>query len=179
MQTREWHFYEEKKKTWATGPWQSEPDKIQWQDKATKLPCLIVRQPNHGGLCGYVGVPKKHGLHGTNYDPPAKSSKRKRQRKKNNRKREFLCGINVHGGLTFSGFCFEGKFAEKGVCHVPGPGEEDKVWWFGFDTAHCDDMSPAIIAMLPEIKSFRGEYRNVPFMKTEIEGLAAQLKRFS
>ncbi len=30
---------------WGEGPWQSEPDKRQWQDEATGLPCLIVRGP--------------------------------------------------------------------------------------------------------------------------------------
>lgn len=43
------------KSGWARGVWDSEPDKIQWQDAETGLPCLIVRGPV-GALCGYVGV---------------------------------------------------------------------------------------------------------------------------
>jgi hypothetical protein len=27
------------KSTWGEGPWNNEPDKAQWQDEATKLPC--------------------------------------------------------------------------------------------------------------------------------------------
>lgn len=43
------------KSEWARGEWDDEPDKIQFQDEATGLPCLIVRN-RVGGLCGYVGV---------------------------------------------------------------------------------------------------------------------------
>jgi hypothetical protein len=28
------------KSQWGPGPWQDEPDKKQWQDEATGLPCL-------------------------------------------------------------------------------------------------------------------------------------------
>lgn len=55
------------KSEWPVGPWQSEPDKKQWLDKATDLPCLIVRGPV-GALCGYVGVPKGHPAYGLHYD---------------------------------------------------------------------------------------------------------------
>lgn len=43
------------KSQWGEGPWTAEPDKRQWRDEATGLPCLIVRGP-HGAFCGYVGV---------------------------------------------------------------------------------------------------------------------------
>ena len=39
------------KSQWGEGPWQDEPDKIQWQDEETGLPCLIVRG-HMGFLCG-------------------------------------------------------------------------------------------------------------------------------
>ena len=47
------------KSVWGPGPWQNEPDKRQWQDEATGLPCLIVRN-SMGALCGYVGVSEGH-----------------------------------------------------------------------------------------------------------------------
>jgi hypothetical protein len=31
------------KSSWGNGPWQTEPDKAQWQDEETGLPCLAVR----------------------------------------------------------------------------------------------------------------------------------------
>lgn len=56
------------KSTWPRGPWDDEPDKVQWEDAATELPCLIVRN-GLGALCGYVGVPEGHPWHGiTHYD---------------------------------------------------------------------------------------------------------------
>jgi hypothetical protein len=48
------------KSLWHRGQWDSEPDKKQWLDEATGLPCLIVRQSSSGHLCGYVGVPFGH-----------------------------------------------------------------------------------------------------------------------
>lgn len=52
---------------WGDGPWQSEPDKMQWRDEATGFACLIVRWPV-GALCGYVGVPKMHQVYGLSCD---------------------------------------------------------------------------------------------------------------
>ena len=48
------------------GSWDNEPDKIQWEDEETKLPCLIVRGPL-GALCGYVGVDESHPLFEKDY----------------------------------------------------------------------------------------------------------------
>lgn len=39
------------KSTWGDGPWQHEPDKMQYEDPDTGLPCLIVRNAV-GALCG-------------------------------------------------------------------------------------------------------------------------------
>lgn len=64
MEQREWLSAD--KSAWGPGPWQSEPDKAQWVDEATGLPCLAVR--NSGGAwCGYVGVLPGHPLHGVDY----------------------------------------------------------------------------------------------------------------
>jgi hypothetical protein len=54
------------KSSWPRGAWDDEPDKKQWQDTATGLPCLIVRN-GVGALCGYVGVPRWHPWHGRQY----------------------------------------------------------------------------------------------------------------
>jgi hypothetical protein len=60
-------YHTEDKSGWAEGPWQSEPDKMQWQDEATGLPCLLLRGPM-GALCGYVGIPPEHPAYGLHYD---------------------------------------------------------------------------------------------------------------
>ena len=45
------------------GPWDREPDKIQYEDPDTGYPCLVKRT-SLGHLCGYVGVPEGHPAHG-------------------------------------------------------------------------------------------------------------------
>lgn len=110
------------KSTWGDGPWITEPDKKQWADEATGYPCLIVRGPV-GALCGYVGVSEGHPwfMHDAfTLNPPP----------------------DVHGGLTYAGFCQPGP-EEHAICHIPAPGESDRVWWVGFDTAHMGDVCPA------------------------------------
>lgn len=133
------------------GPWQSEPDKVQWLDAVTGLPCLIVRG-NLGSLCGYAGVYPGHPLHGKDYDD---------------------LEVEVHGGLTFADVCREGKDEGSGICHIPEPGTPEHVWWFGFDCAHCFDFIPAMDNLRDS--QYRSVYRDVNFVKAEVQQLAAQL----
>lgn len=143
------------KSSWPDGPWKDEPDKIQWMDEATGLPCLIVRHGWSGHYCGYVGVTRDHPLFDVGYDDEACS------------------GLSVHGGLTFSGFCQEHEPGEEGtvICHVVEPGEDDKVFWLGFDCAHYLDRPPG----RPHWSD--GEvYRDQAYVVGEVENLASQLK---
>lgn len=153
MEYREYRHID--KSVWPErGPWDDEPDKIQFEDEATKLPCLIVRGP-HGGLCGYVGVAEGHPFFGKEYDS---------------------CDPwpRVHGGLTFSSFCAEdGK--EHGICHTPGPGEPDRVWWLGFDCAHSGDISPKYDRR--ERFDGYGTYKALGYVKAECARLAEQLSK--
>jgi hypothetical protein len=157
MQTIQYDYIN--KSTWGDGPWQTEPDKVQFQDEATGLPCLLVRAPVTGGWCGYVGVAKGHPAFKKHYD-------------------KVKLPVGVHGGLTFSGFCAEND-KEHGICHVPDPGEPDHVWWLGFDHAHAGDLTPAIMALL---KSYGGggmreweTYRDLAYAKDQCALLALQL----
>lgn len=102
---------------WPAGPWDVEPDRIQWKTEAG-FPALIVRNGGIGNLCGYVGVPRSHSAHGKPYDDVS---------------------VDVHGGLTYAEKC-AGR-----VCHVPNPGEPDDVWWLGFDCAHGGDSCPGMM----------------------------------
>ncbi len=138
---------------WPSGAWDGEPDKMQWQDEATGLPCLAVRHPRSGHWCGYVGVANGHKFHEVNYndvDPYP----------------------DVHCGLTFSAACQPSETEESGVCHTPGPGEPDHVWWLGFDCAHSGDVAPYEHKMGWE--PF-GTYKALPFVQHECRKLAAQL----
>lgn len=142
------------KSEWDRGPWDNEPDKVQWRDDATGLPCLIVRGPM-GGWCGYVGVPEGHPWHGKGYDE---------------------CPANVHGGLTFASACSHGD-QDKSICHVPAPGESDNVWWLGFDCAHFMDLSPGMTAyraVSPRLRN-PGTYRDSQYVMDEVRDLAAQV----
>lgn len=138
------HFVD--KSRWAErGPWDDEPDRIEWRDESTGLPCLIVRGPS-GALCGYVGVSSAHPYHGKNYND--------------------VDDIEVHGGLTYSKSC-NGR-----ICHIPQPGEEESVWWFGFDCAHSFDVCPGFASGF-----FReGSYRTVKYVRGHVTALARQLK---
>jgi hypothetical protein len=95
MQTREWTTID--KSTWGDGEWQQEPDKMQWRDVATGLPCLIVRSSLSGALYGYVGVLPGHPYHGKGYSVLFA-----------NAESCIETGPEVHGGVTFIGGCESG-----------------------------------------------------------------------
>jgi hypothetical protein len=139
---------------WGSGPWDGEPDKVQWVDAATGLDCLAVRAPG-GHWCGYVGVPPEHPWHGLDYDADA------------------LLDVDVHGGLTYAAACQEDASEQDAICHVPLNGRPDSVWWFGFDCAHLGDLSPKYARDAP----IRDEvYRRLDYVKCETADLARQLQ---
>jgi hypothetical protein len=141
------------------GEWDHEPDKIQWKDETTGLPCLIVRGAS-GALCGYVGVAPDHPLFGKDYG----------------------ADVNVHGGLTYAAPCAEGAPEARGICHIPGKGEPDHVWWFGFDCAHAGDFCPKhdpaegpLSIGSPTGWGENVTYRNIQYVTDQVKDLAAQL----
>lgn len=147
------------KSTWGDGPWQTEPDKIQWIDEATGLDCLMHRGPM-GAWCGYVGVTEGHPAFGVGYGS--------------------VDELDVHGGLTYADFCRETSDESKGICHVPEPGRPARVWWLGFDCAHYDDRQPrmeALDSMRGYTALFSGTvYRDRAYVENEVRSLAQQLK---
>ena len=152
MDQKEWRTMDKSK--WGPGLWQDEPDKVQWIDEATDLDCLVVRNGG-GALCGYVGVPPGHPLHGMDYDAVDDKT-----------------NIRVHGGLTFSDACQEHAEEGRGVCHVPEPGRPADVWWLGFDCAHHGDLSPKWDS---EYAMFGGFYKDLGWVRSEVARLARQV----
>lgn len=153
------------KSAWGEGPWQAEPDKLQWIDAATGLDCLAVRAWGVGSWCGYVGLPEDHSLFGADYDAVDPS---------------------VHGGLTFGGPCQEPEtedgrtlVEQRGVCHVPGSGRPERVFWLGFDCAHARDARPGMMSLFgPELRARMAEfevYRDLAYVMAEVASLALQL----
>ncbi len=147
MKTMEWTTVDKSK--WGIGAWMNEPDKRQWSDPATGLPCLIVRGPL-GALCGYVGVAEGHKFYAKNYD---------------------AVDVDCHGGLTFSNTCADVEEAEEGkyICHVAESGEPAKVWWLGFDCGHFMDETPGSTYCRD------GIYRDIAYVAGEVTSLAKQL----
>lgn len=93
-------------------PWKTEPDRVEWIDEATGLLCLMVRVPDFGSWCGYVGVPYEHPWYGRHYSK--------------------VGDLDVHGGLTFSDRSTDRVFHSEAA----------NVWWLGFDCAHAFDLVP-------------------------------------
>lgn len=148
------------KKSWGPGPWQDEPDRLEFE--CAGLPCLLVRNTQVTGVwCGYVAVPPGHPFHGKDYQSIDHHA-------------------DVHGGLTYSDKC-QGK-----VCHVPKKGEPDNVWWLGFDCGHFDDVSPRLNATMTLMRKMMkepgraflgsfGTYKTMAYAKRETQKLARQL----
>lgn len=146
------------KTAWGEGPWQDEPDKIQWTDAVTGLPCMAKRN-RMGVLCGYVGVAEGHPFFGKGYDDVP---------------------LDAHGGLSYADACQapdEGMTPEEAeaklICHVPEPGQPDHVWWFGFDCGHgMMDFYPAAPDMniIPQ-----ATYKTLGYVRAQCRLLAAQL----
>lgn len=135
-----------------SGPWDEEPDKIQWVDQATELDCLMVRQ-HFGAWCGYVGVPRRHRFHGLPYE---------------------MIDLDVHGGLTFADRCAPGEPVD-GICHIAWEGREPEPWWFGFDCGHAWDIMPGLHIPALHLQQAGAQYRDMPWVMGEVERLAAQL----
>lgn len=156
-------WYNVDKTTWGDGPWVEEPDKAVWVDPSTGLDCMIHRSPVMGALCGYVGVPPGHPLHG---------------------RVNVAVDVEVHGGLTYSAACQEDGTEASGICHVPEDGRPHDVWWFGFDCGHFMDYPPAIAARDCELfadsplttrELWPGSYKTLDYVMAEVLDLAAQL----
>jgi hypothetical protein len=144
------------KSEWGPGPWQDEPDRLEWRCEGTpRLPCLIVRANVTGALCGYVGVPEGHPWHGAGYGLEA----------------------DVHGGVTYGAPCDP----DGHICHEPRTGEPAEVWWIGFDCCHLMDVAPATVAILARLDiawPAMGEtYKPVSYVRAEVESLARQAQR--
>jgi hypothetical protein len=147
--TQEWTI---DKSEWGNGPWQHETDGCSWMTEAGLLGA-IIRHPSFGNLNGYVAVPESHPLYGKAYD---------------------ALDVMVHGGLTFGGQATNSAYFRQALGDV-GPG-----WhWFGFDCAHGFDYCPAMAVRerrigIPLIDD-ETSYKDEPYVRREVESLAAQL----
>lgn len=141
---------------WPPGPWDDEPDRIEWIDEATGQPCLM-RRNGFGVWCGYTAVNPGHPLHGVSYTELWDND---------------TISLDVHGGITYTDFC-----ADE-ICHVPQPGEPDDVFWWGFDCGHYYDTAPGMVAKgYPPYPN--SVYRDVAYVREQVTHLARQLADLS
>jgi len=197
VETKEWKF--DDKSGWPSGEWNSEPDRKQWEDADTGLPCVILRGPM-GALCGYVGVSSDHPWFDTDASsctlPEAKIREanpddamfstdpdswynRHRLRVKCCDKR--WCGhtpgshLEVHGGITYSDSGYQDADNPDQGLFIDGA-ESDELWWFGFDCSHYGDFSPN-----PGLSSLmsQGLYQDLNSVEHECRQLARQLHEAS
>jgi hypothetical protein len=137
------------------GPWNHEPDHLEWIDEDTGLTCIILRHPELGHLCGYVVVPESNLLYGKDWMDGE------------------VCGLDAHGGITFS--------KERYLLRDP----TTKKHLIGFDCAHAGDLSPGNVAMLDQdiecrkhIFDDEEEYRDIEYVQHECKNLAKQIAEF-
>jgi hypothetical protein len=143
-----------------------------WKTKAGfQAVCLMVNL-GHGyhHRCGYVGIPKDHPLYGVNYGQYTEVLKEAYEKVLQGPigKRGIMpifCherGVctpdivfDVHGGLTYSSKLDD--YPSDWNKNHP----EEKLWWYGFDCAHCDDKEDG--------------GRSLEYVEAECESLAEQL----
>lgn len=161
---------------WQAGPWDSEPDSDEWIDEITRLPCAILRHPSFGHLCGYVGVPKGHPLHGKCYNDRVKVPPGAMER-----------SVNVGSDLGYIGLFTASisvsedqseadlsmiLFCHGGLTYASKSETVEGLWWFGFDTGHCDDMAP------DRARPWATDaiYRDMSYVRHQCERLAWQIE---
>lgn len=173
--------------SWGSGPWDSEPDKLQWETRSG-LTGLLHRN-SFGAWCGYVAIERNHPLFEVHY---TQSTEVLRERM-NERMEEEVgecppfgvmiramfggemeptpeIAFNVHGGITFA--------SESHIRKDDGSGiylEDDdrEVWFFGFDCSHAGDLSPG----MRKYHLIGDEvYRDMAYAAEQVESLAEQIK---
>lgn len=147
---------------WPSGPWDSEPDKIQWTDDLTGMPCLLARAAR-GQWCGYVAVPPEHPLYG--------------------RAAHELPMMAVHWGeITFAAqpgltACIDhdGLDLPADEWLVGQPSGVELPWMIGFNAAHAGDRFPSDPHTGQWYRHDDSEYRRATYMAVNVSSLAIQL----
>lgn len=155
------------KSAWGDGPWQNEPDRIDFEWHG--LPCLMLRTEKMGNWCGYVAVGPDHPWYGVGYSNCTAKPKCDESKADGHCVHSPESLLEVHGGITYADHC------AGHICHVPKPGQPDNVFWFGFDCAHFNDGMPGYRVVLGDDNLFSHGYKDVAYVRRETERLAAQL----
>jgi hypothetical protein len=141
------------KSEWGDGPWQDEPDLIEWTSASPPhFWCQIARSEAMGNLCGYVAVPTGHPAHGWSM-------------------RE--ADVEVHGSITFAGPGVAGLWVLGFDC---GHGNTDVMPAMDgrMRQIHGEGYSKAMNAISMG-GAFRVTYKDLAFVRAAVESLARQL----
>lgn len=167
-----------RKAAWGPGPWQDEPDRLEWKDERTGLACLISRNMHFGNLCGYVGVPPMHPYFGWDRSDDIKLAPGDLedttvddigtldafiymlQGGPSHGTIPLSMTMKAHHGITFSGSI-----------------DDSPLWWFGFDCGHAWDVAPAVERTLPPLGIPDRKYRDIEYVRKEVTALAFQLRQ--
>ena len=125
--------------------WMQEPNREEWEHQGYM--CQIVRHPQAGHLCGYVGIPEGHPWFKKDYSD---------------------IDADVHGGLTYAAYGHDESESDKGYYKQLTDSKGRKLWWIGFDCNHYGDMAPYGVSI------FEGNYRNMFYVHGQTNRLAAQ-----
>lgn len=167
----------------SPGPWDNEYVNLHTWRSEQGYVCTVRRNLALGNWCGYVSVSSDHPLYGKDPEEPIPElewiiKKKPFQDKEavpdvigpfmaifgDNDWKTAQLALNVHGGITYYG--------------VHPTKENSKLWCFGFDCGHAGDETPIMssIAFTGTPKPFIDTYRTYPYVKSQCEELAKQLK---
>jgi hypothetical protein len=170
------------KSRWGPGPWQDEPDRLDWNDERTGLACRIIRNMPLGNLCGYVGVPPSHPYFGWNYDDDIRFAPGDLEDATIEDVGIFdafiyaMQGGREHGtiplGMTLKahhGLTFAGSLRN----------DPSGLWYFGFDCGHAWDVLPGfqMTELFRELPLPGRTYRDIEYVRKEVTSLAFQLRQ--
>jgi hypothetical protein len=177
------------KSAWGPGPWQDEPDRVEWNDERTGLACRIIRNMMFGHLNGYVGVPPTHPYFGWGYGDNIKLAPGDLDEDTTiddmgifNTFIYAMQGAGERGtiplGMTLKahqGITWSGELAGCSDMQTSG------LWFFGFDCGHAWDVSPGLNRMMApliaELPIPDRKYRDLDYVRKEVTALAFQLRQ--
>lgn len=179
------------KKLWGPGPWQKEPDSLDWKDEKTGLQCRIRRGPM-GGLCGYAGVSPTHPLFGLGFNDmvPMPDGWKEQALDVNKMDVVGLFFSSLGGELNNNALRLSLLFSIHGGLSFGNQMDESGDWFFGFDCGHSQDYLPTLDALIKyshvldstsrspgSSRLFdKKNYKTIKYVKTECASLANQLK---
>ena len=172
---KEWFDLQPSRCMWEDGPWNKEPDRVQWEHVG--LPCLLIRN-DLGAWCGYVGVYIESLLFGvTDIEIPS-----------------------AHWDVnSFESSIYNDRLWLESPPPVDAPIDLDnieeaienhvrvslRVWFFGFDCCHAGDLAPGMYAMYRQIKQMNGHifagernvtYKDYAYVTRTCEQMAAEIR---